>query len=94
MDADNDEDKFQREVDKLESRLPNRAGRFFRWLRKPASRWVRIPVGFLFILGGIFSILPILGLWMLPVGLILLTQDVPVLRRPILRGLEWLGRRR
>lgn len=43
-------------------------------------RWLRLPLGVLFVLGGIFSILPILGLWMLPVGLILLAFDLPGLR--------------
>jgi hypothetical protein len=44
---------------------------------------VRIPVGVLFILGGVFSILPGLGIWMLPLGLLLMASDVPFLRRPV-----------
>ena len=64
-----------------------------RWLRQPSSRWVRIPMGVLLVFGGIFSILPVLGLWMLPLGLLLLSQDMPFLHRPIRRMLICLQRR-
>jgi hypothetical protein len=37
----------------------------------------------LLLLGGVFSILPGLGLWMLPLGLLLLAADVPFLRKPV-----------
>ena len=60
-----------------------------------AKGWwvIRVPVAFLLIAGGILSILPILGLWMLPTGLLLLAIDLPVLRRP-LSALMIRGRRR
>ena len=32
-------------------------------------------------LGGIFSFLPLLGVWMLPLGLLLIAQDVPFLQK-------------
>jgi hypothetical protein len=35
------------------------------------------------ILGGVFSILPVLGIWMLPVGVLLIAYDVRLLRRPV-----------
>jgi len=44
---------------------------------------VRLPIAVLFILGGLLSILPFLGLWMLPVGLLLLAVDLPLLRAPL-----------
>jgi hypothetical protein len=53
------------------------------WLRRPSARLVRIPIGILLIFGGIFSILPVLGIWMLPLGLLLLAIDVPVLQGPV-----------
>jgi hypothetical protein len=68
---------------RLEQEVPERLGRMLRWLRHPASRLIRIPVGVLFILGGVFSILPGLGIWMLPLGLLLMASDVPFLRRPV-----------
>lgn len=50
------------------------------------------------ILGGLFSVLPVLGLWMLPLGLILLALDVPHLQRPVAAALirfrHWRRRRR
>ncbi|MBT4588098.1 MAG: hypothetical protein HON14_16795 [Rhodospirillaceae bacterium] len=44
---------------------------------------LRTLIGVLFLIGGVFWFLPILGLWMLPVGLLLIALDVPVLRRPV-----------
>jgi hypothetical protein len=50
-------------------------------------------VSLLLIVGGIFGLLPILGLWMLPLGFVLIAQDIPVLRRPTARALIWIERR-
>lgn len=77
----------------FEGRLPPGPARFVGWLRRPSSRLVRIPLAILLILGGIFSILPVLGLWMLPLGLVLFAQDVPVLQKPIARALGWIERK-
>ena len=55
----------------FEAKLSPRPAKFVRWLRRPSSRLVRIPLAILLVLGGIFSILPVLGLWMLPLGLLL-----------------------
>ncbi len=90
---DKDEERLNRQLDRFERQLPKRVSRCIRWLREPSSRWVRIPAGFALILGGIFSILPVLGLWMLPLGLLLLAQDLPFLRRPMRRALLWGERR-
>jgi len=68
-------------VEKLISRLPDRVQAPARWLRRPSSRWVRIPTGVLLVGGGFLSILPLFGLWMLPLGLLLLAEDLPPLRR-------------
>jgi hypothetical protein len=43
--------------------------------------------------GGVFSILPVLGLWMLPLGLVLIAQDIPFLRRPMARLIAWINDR-
>ncbi|HET6631957.1 MAG TPA: hypothetical protein VFG73_04535 [Rhodanobacteraceae bacterium] len=74
---------LDRDLDRWQGKLPRWAGRAMRWLRRPSSRWVRIPAGVLLIIGGIFGFLPILGLWMLPLGLLLLAQDLPFLQRPM-----------
>ncbi|MCV9937394.1 hypothetical protein OIU35_13635 [Boseaceae bacterium BT-24-1] len=70
--------RFEREV-------PLWVGSALRWLRHPASRWVRIPAGLLLMVGGVFAILPGLGIWMLPLGLLLLAADIPFLQHPVAR---------
>ena len=52
-----------------------------RRIELPRSRLLRIGLGIVFVLGGIFSILPVLGLWMLPVGLMILASDNGRIRR-------------
>jgi hypothetical protein len=77
----------------FEDKLPPGPASFVGWLRKPSSRLVRIPLALLLIFGGIFSFLPVLGLWMLPLGLLLFAQDVPVLQGPLARMLGWVERK-
>jgi hypothetical protein len=64
-------------------------------LREPKWRSLRIPVGVLFVFGGILGFLPLVGFWMLPLGLALLAPDVPLAGRA-LKKLEniwnWLRR--
>lgn len=48
---------------------------------KRANRWVRLSLGFLLIIGGFLGALPVLGFWMLPLGLILLSADFPWAKR-------------
>jgi hypothetical protein len=81
--------ELQSAFERLEREMPESLARALRWLRRPRSRWVRIPVGLLFIVGGILSFLPALGIWMLPLGLLLLAYDVPLLWRPIARFTIW-----
>jgi hypothetical protein len=77
----------------FEGRLSLWPARFVGWLRKPSSRLARIPLAILLIAGGIFSFLPVLGLWMLPLGLVLFAQDVPILQGPMARMLGWVERK-
>jgi hypothetical protein len=74
--------RFQRQFDKLQHFLPPRFADWLAWLRRPQAKPVRIPLGIFFILGGIFSFLPILGIWMLPLGILLLAIDLPFLQGP------------
>ena len=60
--------------------------------RQPQARLVRVPAAVLLTLGGVFSILPVLGIWMLPLGLLLLAVDLPALRPPLARVLHWIER--
>ncbi len=78
----------------LLDRLPGWIRSATHWLLKPESRWARIPAGILLMLGGFLAVLPVFGLWMLPLGLILIAEDVPVVRRGLARVLDWLEERR
>ncbi|HVL20537.1 MAG TPA: tryptophan synthase subunit beta [Amaricoccus sp.] len=49
-------------------------------LLRDGTRLIRLPVALLLLLGGFFSFLPVLGLWMLPLGVMLLAVDVPLIR--------------
>ena len=80
---------LRRAFKRLEQEVPDRVGFWIRNLRHPKAMWIRIPTGILLILGGIFSILPFLGIWMLPLGLLLIASDVPFLRKPMARFTLW-----
>jgi hypothetical protein len=66
---------------------------FGRRFRLPRQAWLRRLLGWAFILGGILSFLPILGPWMFPVGLAILSVDSPLLRRMRRRLAIRIGRR-
>lgn len=85
--------RLDRNMDRLQRRLPAPIARAIAWLRQPESRWVRWPVAVLLVCGGLLGFLPILGFWMLPVGFVLIAQDIPILHRPTARGLMWINRR-
>ena len=90
--------RTRRNAERLEARLPGSMQRFFGWLRQPSSRWFRIPFGILLIVCGFLGFLPILGFWMVPLGLFLIAEDFPPLQRLMRRisvSVEsWWRRRR
>jgi hypothetical protein len=71
--------------EELQQELPRRAARALIWLRSAHGRWARIPLGVVCIVCGLFWFLPVLGIQFLPIGLLLLAQDVPRLRKPVAR---------
>jgi len=77
----------------LENEVPARLSRALRWLRDPNSRWIRIPVGALLILSSALWFLPVFGIEFLPLGLLLIAQDVPFLRKPVGFAVIWLVQR-
>ena len=81
-------------LDRLIAHLPKFIQPVVRWLRLPSARWVRLPAAALLIVGGVFSVLPFLGLWMLPLGVVLMAEDVPLFRRLTDKGLDWVERHR
>jgi hypothetical protein len=76
------ERRFQRQFDALERMIPGARAPLAR-LRSNRWRLVRLPLALVLIVGGLFSFLPVLGIWMLPLGLLLLAVDLPCLRGPI-----------
>jgi hypothetical protein len=86
-------DEFEDRYQRLQQSLPDPFSRFLGWAKRPSSRWMRIPLGIVLIIGGLLSFLPILGIWMLPLGVLLLALELPFLRRPLVRALDAIGRR-
>lgn len=84
--------RLHRQIDILRGRHP-RLDRFIDWIEDDRARLIRFPLAFVLIFGGIFSFLPVLGLWMLPLGLLLLALDLPVLRGPVSTAMIRIRRR-
>lgn len=76
--------------DGLEKQVPDRVARALRWLRDPRSRWLRLPLGIVLIGLSFLSFLPVIGLELLPLGLLLIAEDVPFLRKPAAKMMIWL----
>ena len=79
-------------IERLLARLPARIGARIAWLHRPERRLLRLVIGFLLILGGIFSILPVLGIWMLPLGLALIAEDWPGIKPYLESAARWCER--
>jgi hypothetical protein len=83
---------------RIVARLPAPLGRAIRFLRRPERRWLRIPIAVLFVAGGLLWFLPVVGLWMLPLGLLLLAEESPPVKRrlaAVFMAVEtWWQRRR
>ena len=85
--------ELERYFDWIEQHLPNWLGRFLHWLRQPSMLIARIFVCLLLVVGGLLSFLPVLGFWMLPLGLIIIAQDLPFLQAPLVRVFQWIERK-
>lgn len=81
---------LDRAFDELERETPNRITRLIRWVRNPKSKWIRLPLGILCIIASFFWFLPVIGIELLPIGLLLIAQDVPFLRKPVARMTLWI----
>lgn len=78
-------DDLDKELDRLESRLPNGPARLLHHVRGAAADNYRLPAAVALAVGGLFGFLPVLGFWMTPLGLGLLAVDVPFMRPPLAR---------
>ena len=92
-----DQARLQRQFDLLRRSLPWLSGTI-RGLQSRRAVLIRVPVAILMILGGLVSFLPFLGIWMLPLGIMLLAIDIPKLQGPvagmIIRLRRWWERKR
>lgn len=61
-------------------------------IQLPRSRFRRVALGVGLVIGGMLWFLPILGLWMLPLGIMVLSIDFHPLRRARRRFDTWWGR--
>ena len=87
------EAKLDLAYDKLEQHAPDNVARAIRWIRNPRGRAVRLPLGILLVVAGLLGpLLPFLGVELIPVGLLLIAQDVPPLREPVAEMTLWLER--
>lgn len=61
-------------------------------VRLPRSRPLRVVMGITFIAMGLVGFMPVVGFWMIPVGLAILSVDSPLARRFRRRAEVWVLR--
>ena len=67
---------------------------FDRHWHLPKSRPIRIGLGIVLIACGLLGFLPVLGFWMLPLGFLVLSVDIPIVRRWRRQLTVWWHRRK
>ena len=67
---------------------------FDRQLRLPNSKPLRIGLGTMLVGGGLLGFLPVLGFWMVPLGFLVLSVDLPAIRRWRRQMTVWWYRRK
>lgn len=60
----------------------------------PQSRKLRIVIGMLLIFFGLLGFLPVLGFWMVPLGILILSYEFASVRRFRRRSVVWWERRK
>lgn len=83
--------------DKISLGIDHRTGQLvigrFR-MGMPQSRAFRIVIGCLLIFFGLLGFLPVLGFWMIPLGLLVLSHDLAFVRRQRRRFAVWWEKRK
>lgn len=73
----------------LKQRIAGYTYRTLRWGRDHVPPGIRSVLGILFMIGGVFGFLPILGFWMLPLGVAFIALDLPFTKHKIE---DWMER--
>ncbi len=68
--------------------LGRRVGQALVKIHRTVPAGLRTVLGLMLVVGGIFGFLPVLGFWMVPLGLLVIGLDIGALRR------VWRARRR
>jgi hypothetical protein len=76
----------------LKRRAAEYTYRLLHWGNRRLPPGLRTLVGFLFMVGGVFGFLPVLGFWMFPLGVAFVALDVPPARRRLDVWMERLHR--
>src|ERR1043165_982377 len=66
-------------------RLPPRIAQSVHKLRNAQPAWLRLVVAALLMIGGLLWFLPLVGIWMLPLGLILVADQFPATKRLLVK---------
>jgi len=72
---DDPDDELKERNRRIKAWLANQSG----WVKSNVPPGVRTLVGVLLIIGGVLGFLPILGFWMIPLGVIFITLDASAL---------------
>lgn len=74
--------RHTRRFDRQLAAMTRRSALFGRFstLQSKRGSLLRLPLALMLIAGGFLAILPVFGLWMIPLGLIILAVDLPALR--------------
>ena len=67
---------------------------FNRHWHLPKSRPIRVGLGIVLVACGLLGFLPVLGFWMLPLGFLVLSVDIPIVRRWRRQFTVWWYRKR
>ena len=84
---------FNEELNRLLHHVPTWARHTVKSVSRPDAIWLRTPLAIGLMIGGVLGFLPVLGFWMLPLGLALFAMDLPFLRGPLARLMAFVNRK-
>tara|TARA_B100000530_G_C15692179_1_gene382549 strand:+ start:304 stop:582 length:279 start_codon:yes stop_codon:yes gene_type:complete len=75
--------KMQNSKKKFSEQIAYYTFRTLLWGQKNVPKGLRVPLGLLLMLAGIFGFLPVLGFWMFPLGAAFVALDIPFARKHV-----------